>query len=91
MNNKAVILKVYGKVQGVGFRFYTQKRAQELSLKGFVQNKTDGSVYIEAEGEAAHLEMFVLWCDEGPSWARVTKVEKQFVPVLERDEGFFIR
>ncbi len=91
MNNKAVILKVYGKVQGVGFRFYTQKRAQELSLKGFVQNKTDGSVYIEAEGETEQIEMFVLWCDEGPSWARVTKVEKQFVPVLERDEGFFIR
>ena len=90
MNNKAVILKVYGKVQGVGFRFYTQKRAQELSLKGFVQNKTNGSVYIEAEGDADHLEKFILWCNEGPSWARVTKVEKQFVPVLGRDAGFLI-
>lgn len=91
MNTKAVILKVYGKVQGVGFRFYTHKRAQELGLKGYVQNKTDGSVYIEAEGEADQLEMFVLWCDEGPSWARVTRVEKQFVPVLGRDEGFLIK
>jgi len=91
MNNKAVILKVYGKVQGVGFRFYTQKKAQELSLKGFVQNKTDGSVYIEAEGEADQLELFIFWCDEGPSWARVVKIEKQFVPVLRGDEGFRIR
>ncbi len=91
MNNKAVILKVYGKVQGVGFRFYTHKKALELSLTGFVQNKTDGSVYIEAEGKADQLELFILWCNEGPSWARVTKVEKQFVPVLGRDKGFLIK
>lgn len=91
MESKGVILKVYGKVQGVGFRFYTQKEALELGLKGFVQNKPDGSVYIEAEGESDKLERFILWCEEGPSWARVTKVEKQFVPVLDRDEGFSIR
>jgi len=91
MKNKAVILKIYGKVQGVGFRFYTHKKAQELDLTGFVQNKADGSVYIEADGDADKLELFILWCDEGPSWARVTKVEKQFVPVLGGVEGFLIR
>ena len=91
MNTKAVIIKVFGKVQGVGFRFYTQKKAQELMLKGFVQNKADGSVYIEAEGNADKLELFILWCADGPSWAGVTKIEKQFVPVLGRDEGFLIK
>ena len=91
MGNKAVILKVYGKVQGVGFRFYTQKKAQELMLKGFAQNKPDGSVYIEAEGNADKLELFILWCNDGPSWARVTKVEQQFVPVLGKENGFLIK
>lgn len=90
MNTKAVILKVYGKVQGVGFRFYTQKKALELDLKGFVQNKTDGSVYVEAEGDSDQLELFVLWCKEGTSWSRVTKVEKQFVPPIGRTD-FVIR
>ena len=91
MKPKAVILKVYGKVQGVGFRFYTQKKARELMLKGFVQNNFDGSVYIEAEGEAEKLELFIQWCKEGPSWARVTKVEQQFAPVLGRDGEFLIK
>lgn len=90
MENKAVIVKVYGKVQGVGFRFYTHKKALELNLKGFVQNKTDGSVYIEAEGKPDQLELFLLWCYEGPSWARVTKLEKQYAPSVGRTE-FVIR
>ncbi len=91
MNTKAVVLKIYGKVQGVGFRYYTQKKARDMKLNGFVQNKPDGSVYVEAEGDAGQLDLFIDWCKDGPSWARVTKVEQQFVPVLGRTDGFFIR
>jgi acylphosphatase len=76
-----VILQVYGRVQGVGFRFYTQKKAKELAIKGFVQNRPDGSVYIEAEGEEVALDHFMIWCDGGPPWARVSEVKKQFMPV----------
>lgn len=78
---KAVILNVFGKVQGVGFRYYTHKKARELSISGFVKNMPDGSVYIEAEGAAASLEQFISWCDNGPTWARVVKVNRQDVPV----------
>lgn len=77
MNKKAVKLYVYGKVQGVGFRYYTHKKAKELSITGFVKNLPDGSVYIEAEGEFNSLENLICWCGTGPSWARVVKVEKQ--------------
>lgn len=76
----AVIIKVYGTVQGVGFRFYTNKKAIELGISGYVQNKPDGSVYIEAEGDETSLLTFIDWCNIGPQWARVTKVETQFVP-----------
>ena len=41
------------------------------NLQGFVQNKSDGSVYVEAEGEAIYMDAFENWCKEGPSWARV--------------------
>ncbi len=89
MENEAVILQIYGRVQGVGFRYYAQKKAEELHLKGFVKNRPDGSVYIEAEGNSDNLEAFVLWCEMGPSWARVSKVEKQQIP-LQGYTGFEI-
>jgi len=79
---KSAIIKVYGRVQGVGFRFYTNKKAVELELSGFVQNKPDGSVYIEAEGEDTNLLTFIDWCNIGPEWARISKVETQFVPPI---------
>ena len=83
---KAAILKVYGRVQGVGFRYYTQKRAGELGITGFVKNRPDGSVYIEAEGEEDKLELFINWCEVGPPWAHVTKLEKQYVPLFEEED-----
>lgn len=79
---KAVIIKVFGTVQGVGFRFYTNKKAIELGLSGYVQNKPDGSVYIEAEGDEVDLQTFIDWCNIGPQWARVKKVDIQFLPSL---------
>ncbi len=80
MEKKGVIIKIYGKVQGVGFRYYTQQKANELSINGFVQNKPDGSVYIEAEGSPENLDAFVLWCNDGPGWARVTNIQVQQTP-----------
>ena len=53
---QGAIIKVFGKVQGVGFRYYTQRKAVELGITGFVQNRPDGSVYIEAEGEEEDLD-----------------------------------
>jgi acylphosphatase len=58
-------IKVYGKVQNVGFRFYTKKKANELGLSGFVKNMTDGSVYIEVTGEENIVEQLINWCHFG--------------------------
>ena len=87
---KGAIIRVYGKVQGVGFRYYTQQKARELDISGFVQNRPDGSVYIEAEGEEEKLDNFIQWCYEGPGWARVTDVKVQKTPVFGYD-GFKIK
>ena len=82
---KGAIIRVFGKVQGVGFRYYTQRKANELEITGFVQNRPDGSVYIEAEGEEEALDNFILWCSEGPGWARVTDIKVQKTPVFGYD------
>ena len=75
-------IQVFGRVQGVGFRYYTQKKAKELEIVGFVKNKTDGSVFIEAEGNEKNLNEFLMWCRQGPSWARVQDVKFQGIPPL---------
>jgi acylphosphatase len=87
---KAVILKITGRVQKVSFRYYTRKTAQELGVSGFVKNETDGSVYIEAEGEEEILDKFMLWCHKGPNWARVDHINIQASQVLGY-EGFEVR
>ena len=80
MQKRGAIIRVFGKVQGVGFRYYTQKKASELDITGFVQNRPDGSVYIEAEGEEEKLDAFILWCNTGPAWARISNVQVQQTP-----------
>jgi len=87
---KACIIKVLGKVQGVGFRFYTNKKAKELGLHGFVKNMRDGSVYIEVEGEEGKLDEFIIWVNHGPEWARVDEVIIQSKP-LENFVDFVVR
>jgi acylphosphatase len=87
---KAYNIKVIGKVQGVGFRFYTQKKAGELGVEGFVKNMRDGSVYIEAEADLEPIESFVNWVRQGPEWARVDEIKLQEKPV-EGLKGFHIK
>ena len=76
-------IQVIGKVQNVGFRYYTKKKAVELNLNGFVKNMQDGSVYIEAMGEEFAMDQFFVWCYSGPQWARVQDVQVQEIPLFE--------
>ena len=73
---KHLDIQVYGRVQGVSFRAYTQEKAESLGLAGFVCNEADGSVYIEAEGAEPELAEFVRWLHQGPPMAQVTRVER---------------
>lgn len=49
--------------------------AYRIGVTGFVKNKKDGTVYVEAEGPEENIEQFILWCHKGPTWARINKVE----------------
>ena len=69
---------VSGRVQGVGFRYFTKKMADELSIYGWVKNMGDGTVEITAEGAEQLLEDFLKFIKRGPSFSRVkdTRVSK---------------
>ena len=71
-----VKLKVTGRVQGVGFRMFVERKAREHGIKGWVRNTSDGAVKILAEGDLKDLETFIDWVKQGPSLSRVTHVEK---------------
>lgn len=68
-------IKIYGKVQGVFFRSYAKNEAEELSIKGFVKNEIDGSVYMESEGERPDLEEFIERLRRPPKSAKVERVD----------------
>lgn len=87
---KTISIQVSGKVQGVGFRYYAKKKAVECNVNGFVQNKANGSVYLEASGEKLDIETFLDWCKQGPTWARVSKAAIEDLPFKEW-VGFEIR
>jgi acylphosphatase len=74
---KHLNIRVSGLVQGVFYRATAKLKATHLGLNGFVQNDRDGSVYIEAEGPADKLAIFTMWCQQGPTGARVEKVETE--------------
>ena len=81
---KTIAIEVYGKVQGVWFRASTKSKAEELGIVGTVQNRLDGSVYIEALGPVETLDVFQAWCKIGPEFARVDRI----VPISMEDKKF---
>lgn len=70
-----VHLRIEGRVQGVGYRLWTERMAQELGLDGWVRNRRDGSVEAMFQGSPGAVAQMVELCREGPAEARVTEVE----------------
>ena len=73
--NARVTAIVTGLVQGVNFRWFTQRRASELGLVGYVRNRSDGSVEFVAEGSRDALDHLLDAVRTGPSSAVVENVE----------------
>lgn len=71
---KHLNIRVSGKVQGVFYRASTKEIADQLGVKGFVRNESNGDVYIEAEAAEEKIKLFLEWCRVGPKRARVEDV-----------------
>jgi acylphosphatase len=81
--------KVHGRVQGVGFRWWVQRRAQGLGLRGTVRNCHDGTVEIAIAGSIDATDEMRRLLERGPSSARVERLE-ELPPPGELPEDFLI-
>lgn len=92
---KEVYIRIKGRVQGIGFRYWAVNKAREIGVSGWVHNAADGSVEILMRGEEDNIDTMILACHTGPLLARVDKVEfvvgriSSFLPPIE--EGVFKR
>jgi acylphosphatase len=84
-------LIIKGIVQGVNFRYYTQREAQKRNLTGWVRNLADGSVGAVFEGEEEEVEAMIQWCRHGPPSSRVTELIVQPEEYRGEFQTFFVK
>jgi acylphosphatase len=82
---------ISGRVQGVGFRYFTEAAAAREGLQGWVTNLPDGRVEVSAEGEAEAIERFARQISHGPPGARVSDVQVHEELPGHRHTGFSVR
>lgn len=82
---------VYGRVQGVSFRHYTQQKANELNLTGWAANQPDRTVRVVAEGPIDQLEKLLKWLWHGSPVARVENVTAVWQEASGEFKRFTIR
>ena len=81
---------ISGRVQGVGFRYFAERRANQLGIVGYVKNCWDGNVEVYAIGDPVSLEEFKGLLAEGPRSARVTNIAESEETVDKRQTTFVI-
>jgi acylphosphatase len=84
-------ITVHGRVQGVGFRFFTADRARKHACTGWVRNAPDGGVEMEVQGDEPDLATFRQEINEGPVLSRVRKVIETEVLLVEGEQSFDVR
>ena len=82
---------VEGRVQGVGFRNFAQRRAQDRQLTGYAINLQTGHVKICVEGSAESIAGYVRDLEQGPPLARITRVAVTAIPYTGRYHDFRVR
>jgi len=68
-------IRVRGRVQGVGFRYAMRREAERSGVRGWVRNRSDGSVEALVQGEAQAVARLVAWARHGPPAARVDELK----------------
>ena len=71
------LIRIHGKVQGVGYRFFATRVARRLGLKGSIENQRDGTVEAIVEGEKKAIDEWIEELKEGPRYAEVTRIDQE--------------
>ena len=83
-------IRIGGRVQGVGFRYYVLRHANALGIRGFVRNTSDGWVEVDAEAPTKAMVRFVSLLRTGPGTARVEHFHVSARPVTRKHDSFSI-
>ncbi|PIN85613.1 MAG: acylphosphatase [Candidatus Diapherotrites archaeon CG11_big_fil_rev_8_21_14_0_20_37_9] len=87
---KRIEARVFGRVQGVSFRYFIQQQADILALSGYTKNLSDGSVEVVAEGRRDYLLKLLLALERGPPLASVRDIEVNWHEPKGDFQGFKI-
>lgn len=86
-----VHILVRGLVHGVGFRWFVAREAGQLGLRGFVRNRPEGTVELEAEGERGLIEALIAHVKVGPRSAQVRDLQIEWQQPQNETKAFEIR
>jgi acylphosphatase len=89
-DQKRMHVLVFGRVQGVGFRYFAQRAARKLNLVGTVRNLADGQVEIIAEGDEKILLQFLKKIENGPSFGHVASTQTAWSNAMHQFKDFMI-
>ena len=82
---------VDGRVQGVGFRYFTQMIASTLNLTGWGENLMNGKVKIEVQGSEENIHSFIYKIKQGNTFCRVSNVETVNIPIINNEKKYSIK
>ncbi|MFH1537865.1 MAG: acylphosphatase [bacterium] len=85
---KAFRAIIRGRVQGVGFRYFTARAARQLGITGGVRNLPDGTVEAEAAGSDPNLREFLAELHRGPSFSTVASVDVEWLDAAPEHDSF---
>ena len=84
-------ITVTGRVQGVGYRYFAARKANEMGITGWVKNAVDGSVIIVAQGIEEEIETYIDYLYLGPTRSRVDQISKVKFNTLTNFDNFSVK
>lgn len=84
-------IKITGRVQGVGFRYFVVQKANEFELKGWVKNTVEDGILIMVQGDETDIETFIDYLRIGTTLSRVDKISKYKMKILTDFDNFSIK
>lgn len=83
-------IRVYGRVQGVGFRYRASHAADAAGVTGWVSNEPDGAVSMEIQGTEAQIDQVFGMVSQG-TYVHIERMDARTIPLKEHEYGFRIR
>lgn len=85
------LIKVLGRVQGVGFRYFAQYNASSYNITGYAQNCEDGTVRMEVQGEEKNIDKYLSIIRNGNRFVKVEEIVMKKIDVKNNEKGFNIK